>query len=185
MAKSTLLFLLAATIFALPAFSATAQIHHILAAPPLHALIKKHPHHAPPHSTTTKKKHPHHVAAHTHRAAAPSPGNGKLEVPPPESYPGPLYASAEKCLEKLTEECGFEIFRGIFGNGAVSDQCCVKLVAMGRRCHRKILKATVRLPEMSKREKKLIKMRDAKIWSECVLVSDALKFGNSPSPSPK
>ncbi|KAL2249007.1 UNVERIFIED_CONTAM: hypothetical protein Sindi_2374400 [Sesamum indicum] len=102
---------------------------------------------------------------------------------PPEPYPG-FYTEAERCLTKLTEECGHEIFRGIFrDHDTISNKCCVELVALGRRCHRKILKATLTLPEVHKREKKDILRRDAKVWSQCVLVSDALKHGHYPSPS--
>ncbi|KAL0403016.1 UNVERIFIED_CONTAM: hypothetical protein Sradi_1942400 [Sesamum radiatum] len=118
---------------------------------------------------------------HKHHRPPPSPAGAAL---PPEPYPG-FYAEAERCLIKLTEECGCEIFRGIFrDHDSISNKCCLELVALGRRCHRKILKATLTLPEVPKREKKEILRRDAKVWSQCVLVSDALKLGHDPSPFP-
>ncbi|KAL0452620.1 UNVERIFIED_CONTAM: hypothetical protein Slati_1240100 [Sesamum latifolium] len=118
---------------------------------------------------------------HKHHRPPPSPAGAAL---PPEPYPG-FYAEAERCLSKVTEKCGYEIFRGIFWNhDAISNKCCVELVALGRRCHRKILKATLTLPEVPKREKNEILNRDAKVWSQCVLVSDALKQGRDPSSSP-
>ncbi|KAI3470997.1 hypothetical protein Pfo_027660 [Paulownia fortunei] len=189
MARPTLLFALAAIILTLAAFSATALKPHKLAAPP--PAFRKHPNHAPPHSpavsSVAKKKHAHKKHAHKrhiHHAAAPSPVDSKRHGLPPEPYPG-FYALADRCLDRLTEECGLDIFRGIFGDDeAVSDKCCVELVAMGRRCHRGILTATLTLPELSKRDKKQIRRRDAQVWSQCVLVSEALQFGNSPSSSP-
>ncbi|KAK4436416.1 hypothetical protein Salat_0805300 [Sesamum alatum] len=117
--------------------------------------------------------------ARKHHKLPQSPAGAAL---PPEPYPG-FYADAERCLKKLTTECGHEIFRGIFGaHDAISSKCCVELVAIGRRCHRKILKATLTLPDVPKREKKEILRRDAKVWLQCVSVSDGLKLGNSPSP---
>ncbi|KAK4382925.1 hypothetical protein Sango_2827200 [Sesamum angolense] len=119
-------------------------------------------------------------SAQAHKQPPSSPAGAAL---PPEPYTG-FYADAERCLSKLTEECGLEIFRGIFrDHDAISNKCCVELVALGRRCHRKILKATLTLPEVPKREKKEILRRDAKVWSQCVLVSDALKHGHHLSPS--
>ncbi|PIN20642.1 hypothetical protein CDL12_06674 [Handroanthus impetiginosus] len=175
MARPTILFVLA--ILALAMFSAQAikppHRNHAPAAPPP-LTSKRHRHHALPH----RNKHAHNK--HTHHAAAPSPVDGNAALPP-EPYPD-FYAFAGRCLRKLTAECGREIFKGIFGDkAAVSNSCCLELVAMGRRCHRGIVKATLALPELPKREKKEIKRRDARVWSQCVFVSDALKNWNNSS----
>lgn len=106
---------------------------------------------------------------------APSPAHGQYALPP-EPYPG-FYG----CLEKLTEQCGGEIYRGIFGKGAVSTRCCGELVGLGKRCHKGILKATLALPELKKTDKKRIKARDLEIWSQCIFITN-LKAGGSKLP---
>ncbi|GFP86646.1 hypothetical protein PHJA_000808400 [Phtheirospermum japonicum] len=146
MAKPTLLLALAATFLSLAAFSATALNHHRAPAPA--------PHISETHAVEPQLK----------------------DAKPPEPYPG-FYALVDKCLRKLSGNCGLDIFTAIFGDDkAVSDDCCVNLVAMGRRCHRKIMKATMLLPEFERREKTEIKNKDAEIWSHCVLVSQKSKF---------
>ncbi|KAL3650373.1 hypothetical protein CASFOL_006776 [Castilleja foliolosa] len=149
MTKPSLLFALAATFLSLAAFSATALNHHNAPAPA-------------PHISQIPAEEPH--------------LEGRKKSRPAEPYPG-FYALVDQCLRKLSSNCGLDIFTAIFGDDkAVSDQCCVNLVAMGRRCHRKILKATMLLPEFEKRELGEIKNRDAEIWSHCVLVSQKSKF---------
>ncbi|KAG8390202.1 hypothetical protein BUALT_Bualt01G0059000 [Buddleja alternifolia] len=196
MARSTILFALATAFLALAAFSVQARKSHT-AAPPSSA-VKKHPHHAPPHSVATThppgkekpshKKQPHHAPPHSRRNRHPL-----RHAAPPQSIvdervalsPEP-YAFADSCLAKLTDDCGAEIFRGILGNdgAGISKRCCVKLVAMGRRCRRWVLRAMLMLPELPRREKKEIRKRNAKVLNQCVAVRNALKFGDSPAPAP-
>ncbi|KAL6531188.1 hypothetical protein OROHE_014257 [Orobanche hederae] len=157
MARPTFLLALAATFLSLAAFSATAR------SPSNHHKP------APAHST-----HPHsHRQTHCTPPAPPlPPANEEGDALPPEPYPG-FYGLVEGCMQKISGQCGQEIFRGIFeidGDEVISDDCCGELVAMGRRCHRKILKATMMLPEVSKKDRKKIKMRDANIWNHCIAI---------------
>ncbi|KAL7102299.1 hypothetical protein ACP275_08G111100 [Erythranthe tilingii] len=176
MPKPTLLFALAATILSLAtaAFSVNAvkphKTHNLAAPPP--RVFRYHPHQAPPHSAAAKRKHI--SQAHAHPPAAPSPIiSGERGALPPEPYQG-FYEFADRCLDKLTEECGLEIFQGIFWEdevAVISRKCCQKLVAVGRSCHEGILKATLKLPELPKREKNVMKRRDAQLWSQCVSIT--------------
>ncbi|KAL8051066.1 hypothetical protein ABFX02_06G121300 [Erythranthe guttata] len=190
MAKPSLLFALAATILSLAtaAFSANAaavkphKLTHSLQAAPPPRVFGYHPHQAPPHS---KKNH---RLIHAHPPAAVPPTiSGERGALPPEPYQG-FYEFTDRCLDKLTEECGLEIFQGIFWEDEVTEisrKCCQKLVAVGRSCHEGLLKATMKLPGLPKREKSVVKRRDAQLWSNCVsIIGVPHKFSGSPSPSP-
>ncbi|KAI3458387.1 hypothetical protein Pfo_015050 [Paulownia fortunei] len=145
MARLSLLFVLAAAVLALAAFSAqarkTSTFHIDAAAAPSSRIHIVH-RHLPPsaigkhgvHDATApsgSKKQGHHAAAlpggkkqATH-AAELSPDYQDFALPP-EPYPG-FY----NCLEKLTEDCGVEIYGGIFGKDGVSSRCCGQLVGLG------------------------------------------------------
>ncbi|PIN13985.1 hypothetical protein CDL12_13382 [Handroanthus impetiginosus] len=124
MTRLSLIFLLAAA--ALTAFSAEAGktgTFHIATAT------------VPSPTTYTKKHVPH--------AAAPSPAYQDYSL-----LAGPC-AGFYECLDRVTEECGLEIYRGVFGKGGAANI-----------------------------DKKEIKVRDHKIWSRCVSITN-LKVGNS------
>ncbi|KAG5558227.1 hypothetical protein RHGRI_008230 [Rhododendron griersonianum] len=85
------------------------------------------------------------------------------------------------CVEKFTDECANQVFRGVFLHAAVTGPCCKNLVAVGRRCHdglvQRIYEADVRRARESNRgsgravnEKHVARIlpRSEKVWSDCV-----------------
>ncbi|KAL7108577.1 hypothetical protein ACP275_06G121000 [Erythranthe tilingii] len=186
MAKPSLLFALAATILSLAnAAVKPHKTHSLLQAAPPPRVFRYHPHQAPPPHSKKNHRRP---EAHAHPPAAPPPTiSGERGALPPEPYQG-FYEFTDRCLDKLTEECGLEIFQGIFWEDEVAEisrKCCQKLVAVGRSCHEGLLKATMKLPGLPKREKSVVKRRDAQLWSNCIsIIGVPHKSGGSPSPSP-
>ncbi|PIN08954.1 hypothetical protein CDL12_18467 [Handroanthus impetiginosus] len=185
-----LIFLLAAA--ALAAFSVqarkTSTFHTTTATFPFSHRIHVIRGHLPPSSA---------IGLHSvHQAAAPSgsklkqtpnaaaPSSGSKKHASYAAAPSPAYqdysllrdpfAGFYECLERVTEECGLEIYRGIFEKGGVSTRCCGQLVGLGRRCHDGIVEATLGLPELQAAniDKKEIKARDHKIWSQCVFITN-------------
>ncbi|KAK4433560.1 hypothetical protein Salat_1118400 [Sesamum alatum] len=163
MARLSIVCALAAAAVALAAFSAQAlktNKFHISAIPfhRIHFVNR----HMPP--STISKKHAHHTVPlpggrkHTPQAAAPSPAIYQAYALPPEPFLG-FYSF----LEKLTEKCGVEISRGIFGTGGVSRRCCFELVGLGQGCHKGLLKTAFALPKVAKFDKKKIQAMDVEI----------------------
>lgn len=85
------------------------------------------------------------------------------------------------CVERFTDECANQVFRGVFLHAAVTGPCCKNLVAVGRRCHdglvQRIYEADVRRARESNRgsggavnEKHVARIlpRSEKVWSDCV-----------------
>ncbi|KAK4433562.1 hypothetical protein Salat_1118600 [Sesamum alatum] len=112
---------------------------------------------------------------HTPQAVAPSPAIYQAYALPPESFLG-FYSF----LEKLTEKCGVEICRGIFGTGGVSRRCCIELVGLGQGCHKGLLKTALALPKVAKFDKKKIQAMDVEISSNCVLITNLKGKSSSP-----
>ncbi|KAK4433558.1 hypothetical protein Salat_1118100 [Sesamum alatum] len=166
MARLSIVCALAAAAVALAAFSSQAlktNKFHVSAIPfrCIHFVNRHMP------SSTISKKHAHHTVPlpggikHTPQAAAPSPAIYQAYALPPEPFLG-FYS----CLEKLTEKCGVEICRGIFGTGG--------------GCHKGLLKTALALPEVAKFDKKKIQAIDVEISSNCVLITNLKGKSSSP-----
>ncbi|PIN11654.1 hypothetical protein CDL12_15744 [Handroanthus impetiginosus] len=145
MTRLSLIFLLAAA--ALAAFSAKAGKTSTFHTASHHPILPRHTRHS--------NKHMPHVAT-------PSP------VYEDYSLLTSPYTGFYECLDRVTEECGLEIYREVFGKGR------------GRHCHEGIVEATLALPELQAMniDKKEIKARDHKIWSRCISITN-FKVGNS------
>ncbi|KAF7149301.1 hypothetical protein RHSIM_Rhsim03G0156800 [Rhododendron simsii] len=90
------------------------------------------------------------------------------------------------CVAKFTDECGNQVFRGVFLHAAVTGPCCKNLVGVGRRCHdglvRRIYEADERRVREGNRgsggavnEKHVARIlpRSEKVWSDCVRIGVA------------
>ena len=73
--------------------------------------------------------------------------------------------------EYVEDECGKEIFLGMFEKLPVSKKCCLQLIKkMGKTCHDDLDKAIVHLPDYSSRASKAIP-KGNRIWHKCALVA--------------
>ncbi|XP_059298289.1 uncharacterized protein LOC132050992 [Lycium ferocissimum] len=86
----------------------------------------------------------------------------------PEPYPG-FQIEVEKCLEKISDDCGWIIFSRIVGSGydVDLDGCCSQLLTLGRKCHNTILESTLANPEMKGANKTLMWENSDQLWKEC------------------
>ncbi|KAK4345427.1 hypothetical protein RND71_035603 [Anisodus tanguticus] len=86
----------------------------------------------------------------------------------PEPHPG-FHIEVEKCLQKISDDCGWIIFNRIIGNGKYSDLegCCGQLLTSGRKCHNTILESTLASPEMKGANKTMIWENSDQLWKEC------------------
>lgn len=89
---------------------------------------------------------------------------------PPEPHPG-FYDDVGKCLKNITEQCGEQIYHGIFrDHGPVSTGCCDNLVGNGIKCHVTIVLSSVQLlhPELTRDDADTILDKSYFVWSKCV-----------------
>ncbi|GMY35514.1 protein DOWN-REGULATED IN DIF1 11-like [Fagus crenata] len=92
---------------------------------------------------------------------------------PPESAMPPETAYTkylDECARKVEEECGKEIFFGMFESLPVTQKCCLQLVKMGKTCHDDLAKAIVKLPEYAPKASVALP-KSVLIWDACVLVT--------------
>ena len=92
------------------------------------------------------------------------------KISPPKHVPGyPLHLL--HCARRVEDECGKEIFLGMFEKLPVSRKCCLQLIKkMGKTCHDDLDKAIVHLPDYSSRASKAIP-KGNRIWHKCALVA--------------
>ena len=75
------------------------------------------------------------------------------------------------CARRVEDECGKEIFLGMFEKLPVSKKCCLQLIKkMGKTCYDDLDKAIVHLPDYSSRASKAIP-KGNRIWHKCALVA--------------
>lgn len=53
-----------------------------------------------------------------------------------------------KCMEQIGYDCGEEVVNNLTRDETLSNQCCEKLVKMGKKCHINMVKSLLRTPEM-------------------------------------
>ncbi|KAF8412503.1 hypothetical protein HHK36_000468 [Tetracentron sinense] len=88
---------------------------------------------------------------------------------PPEPQPG-FYKYLESCAIILTEKCGEEIFDKMFENTTMNEDCCYKLVQMGKPCHDELSKMMASLPEYKANAPEIPK-KSLEVWNQCVSVA--------------
>ena len=91
-------------------------------------------------------------------------------ISPPRHVPGyPLHLL--HCARRVEDECGKEIFLGMFEKLPVSKNCCLQLIKkMGKTCHDDLDKAIVHLRMYSSRASTAIP-KGNRIWHKCALVA--------------
>ncbi|KAJ1410305.1 Prolamin-like domain [Sesbania bispinosa] len=90
----------------------------------------------------------------------------------PEPSPG-YYKFLEQCAKKLnSEECGKEIFAGMFYEEPLTKPCCTRLVAMGRECHDALVEKLIDSPELKPLSPKVL-LRSAQIWDACDYIAQS------------
>ena len=99
-------------------------------------------------------------------------------LPPEDEYTNYL----EECSKKVEEECGKEIFFGMFESLPVTQKCCLQLVKMGKTCHDDLVKAIIFLPEYAPKASVALS-KSVQIWDKCVLVTEQISPALSPSTS--
>ncbi|KAL4625704.1 hypothetical protein ACB092_05G044600 [Castanea dentata] len=100
------------------------------------------------------------------------------KISPPRHVPGyPLHLL--HCARRVEDECGREIFLGMFQKLSVSKKCCLQLIKkMGKTCHDDLDKAVVHLPEYSSRSSMAIP-KGNRIWHKCALSHIGYLLGRS------
>ena len=93
-----------------------------------------------------------------------------IKISPPKHVPGyPLHLL--HCARRVEDECGKEIFLGMFEKLPVSKKCCLQLIKkMGKTCHDDLDKAIVHLRKYSSRASTAIP-KGNRIWHKCALVA--------------
>ena len=84
----------------------------------------------------------------------------------------------EECTKKMTVDCSEEIVTNMINSKTpVSDNCCKKLVDMGLKCHKALVRLFVGLPE-AKGYASQIYGNGAIVYNNCALLA------NKASPAP-
>lgn len=103
------------------------------------------------------------------------------ELPPD---PSPEYRKhLHECAQKISEDCGDEVFYStFFNNVTVSNGCCVQLQHLGKSCHDDLVNFLLEAPELGSKVSE-ISTRSEKIWDKCVLVAESGSSAPQPSAS--
>ena len=77
------------------------------------------------------------------------------------------------CSNKLSPDCGQEIFSDIFWKNSkpVSDYCCHSLARLGLTCHNKLFDNIVNTQHGYKSNETITRPRSVQIWNKCALVA--------------
>ncbi|KAJ4843859.1 hypothetical protein Tsubulata_036659 [Turnera subulata] len=86
-----------------------------------------------------------------------------------------------ECALVLGQDCGSQIFYGIFYDQSVNTTCCRKLVYMGKDCSDILVKSVLKYPGLGKFDPSKAYEKSGKVYEKCVgLYGDE---GEAPSPS--
>ncbi|EYU34651.1 hypothetical protein ABFS82_11G123000 [Erythranthe guttata] len=92
---------------------------------------------------------------------SPLPSHSEKEIPSPQ-YKHFL----EECEKRITEKCAHEIFKEIFENKTISNNCCSELVDMGPDCQSIMIQREKDLLK-NKNEKNTIVQKSEDLWKRC------------------
>ncbi|MBA0733690.1 hypothetical protein Gohar_019390 [Gossypium harknessii] len=84
----------------------------------------------------------------------------------------------------MTLRCIDEVYTSIFRNGTVSDECCHKLVKIGRPCHEALVRRDLEDPFFKNHTniKQEILSKAKQIWNKCTSIVDAVSVSPNASP---
>lgn len=83
----------------------------------------------------------------------------------PKPSPG-YYKYLDQCASKISEECGNEVFVGMFYAEPLTIECCVRLLAMGRECHDALAQKMIHSPQL-KPLASMASRKSVEIWDVC------------------
>ncbi|KAJ4825110.1 hypothetical protein Tsubulata_028988 [Turnera subulata] len=84
-----------------------------------------------------------------------------------------------ECALILGQDCGYQVFYGIFYDQSVNTTCCHKLVYMGKDCSDVLVKSVLKSPALGQFDPKQVLEKSAKVYDRCA----SLYEEEAPSPS--